>query len=403
MKTLRIGRNNSRRLFAITLVALIAVAGCRDEQTLPPDKLEILDGGTLILKQNELPSKPVRIEVLSDYQPGLLGGKGTRKPCGQVGIRVRALDARLTFAATDASGVPNPDALRLSETVLVSDWGGQVRVYPVATGDGGTLLYTATVVNAANRSEILKKEKPIAATLVVHSGLSINSPKQIAAGSDSAQPLTVAVLQDDGQPRTGIDVLFRLPHTEDGVLTGGRTRTDEDGTASVGFKAGKDTGKSIVDVQIAGYDTLSIPIYRFDATGIIIGVLAGLAIFLYGMKAMSDGLKDAAGERIRRILKALTHNRWIGLDVGTLVTAAIQSSSGMTVMVVGFVNAGLMQLQQAIALIIGSNIGTTVTAQLISFKIEKIALPAVAIGVLISFFSKSQQKKTVGKIIIGFG
>ncbi|MFH1377847.1 MAG: Na/Pi cotransporter family protein [Planctomycetota bacterium] len=393
------------RLSCLTVLflSLGVLIGCQNDQSLQPDKIEILENGTLIVKQNDAPVHPVRIEVLSDYQPGLLGGKGSRKPCERVGVLFKSKDARLTFSTSCATGAETDNGLYLSETLLVTDLGGQVRVFPVATGAGGTLLYTATVVNASDRSEILKGGKPIRATLAVHSGLSIDAPRQLASDSTSVQPIAVRAYLEDGRPAADIGVLFRLAHPEDGALTGGRAATDADGLASCGFKSGKDTGKSVVDVQIDGYDVFSVTVFRFDTLGIVIGVLAGLAIFLYGMKAMSDGLKDAAGDRIRRILQMLTQNRWIGLAVGVVVTGLIQSSSGMTVMVVGFVNAGLMQLQQAIALIIGSNIGTTVTAQLISFKIEKVALPAIAVGVLIYFFSKSRQTQTYGKVIIGFG
>jgi len=104
---------------------------------------------------------------------------------------------------------------------------------------------------------------------------------------------------------------------------------------------------------------------------LIFGLVGGLGLFLYGMKTMSEGLQKVAGDRMRKILSALTTNRIMGALVGLAVTAIIQSSSATTVMVVGFVNAGLMSLLQAIGVVLGANIGTTVTAQLIAFKITK--------------------------------
>ena len=136
---------------------------------------------------------------------------------------------------------------------------------------------------------------------------------------------------------------------------------------------------------------------------IIFGVLGGLAIFIYGMNLMSDGLKKAAGERMRRILETLTSNPIMGVIVGALVTAVFQSSSATTVMMVGFVNARLMTLPQAIGVIMGANIGTTITAQLIAFKIGNYAYLIAAIGFVFFFFFKRRNIKYLGQIIFGFG
>jgi phosphate:Na+ symporter len=133
------------------------------------------------------------------------------------------------------------------------------------------------------------------------------------------------------------------------------------------------------------------------------GLLGGLGMFLYGMKLMSEGLQKIAGDRMRRILGALTDNRLVGMLVGMTVTALIQSSTATTVMVVGFVNAGLMSLLQAIGVVIGANLGTTVTAQLIAFKIAKYALPAIGIGVGLRLFSRQSRWQQVGEVILGVG
>jgi phosphate:Na+ symporter len=136
---------------------------------------------------------------------------------------------------------------------------------------------------------------------------------------------------------------------------------------------------------------------------LIFGVLGGLGLFLFGMKIMSEGLQKIAGSRMRKILGALTNNRLVGTLVGVAVTVIIQSSSATTVMVVGFVNAGLMSLVQAIGVILGANIGTTVTAQLIAFKVTKYALPAIGIGVGFKLFSKNKKWSYIGEILLGFG
>lgn len=136
---------------------------------------------------------------------------------------------------------------------------------------------------------------------------------------------------------------------------------------------------------------------------LIFGLMGGLGLFLFGMKIMSEGLQKIAGSRMRKILSALTNNRIVGTLVGIAVTAMIQSSSATTVMVVGFVNAGLMSLVQSIGIILGANIGTTVTAQLIAFKITKYALPAIGIGAGFKLFTKNKKWSYFGEILLGFG
>ena len=116
---------------------------------------------------------------------------------------------------------------------------------------------------------------------------------------------------------------------------------------------------------------------------IALPVLGGLGLFLYGMNIMGTGLQKAAGEKLKKLIEVLTNNRLMGVVVGALVTMVIQSSSATTVMVIGFVNAGLMSLYQAAGVIMGANIGTTVTAQLIAFKLTDYAPLAVAIGCLL--------------------
>ncbi|NMD32853.1 MAG: Na/Pi cotransporter family protein, partial [Firmicutes bacterium] len=131
--------------------------------------------------------------------------------------------------------------------------------------------------------------------------------------------------------------------------------------------------------------------------------VGGLGLFLFGIQMMATGMQKAAGDRLRRILEVLTTRPIIGVLTGILITVLIQSSSATTVMVVGFANAGLINLSQAISVIIGANIGTTVTAQIISFKIENIAFPVIGLGALIIFFSKRKQYRYLGEALLGFG
>ncbi|MBU3111878.1 Na/Pi cotransporter family protein [Clostridium lacusfryxellense] len=135
----------------------------------------------------------------------------------------------------------------------------------------------------------------------------------------------------------------------------------------------------------------------------IFGLLGGLGLFVYGMKLMGDGLQKAAGEKLKRLLEVLTSNRFLAVIVGAGVTAIIQSSSATTVMTIGFVNAGLMNLFQAAGVIMGANIGTTMTAQLIAFKLSDIAPLILALGAGLVMFSKKKKTKDIGEIVLGFG
>lgn len=134
-----------------------------------------------------------------------------------------------------------------------------------------------------------------------------------------------------------------------------------------------------------------------------IGVFGGLGLFLFGMTMMGTALQKVAGNKMERIIELLTRNRFIAVLVGMFVTAIIQSSSVTTVMVVGFVNAGIMKLTQAVGIIMGANIGTTITGQLVSFDLEKFAPLTIGVGVFVWLITKDDRKKNIAEIFIGFG
>ena len=140
-----------------------------------------------------------------------------------------------------------------------------------------------------------------------------------------------------------------------------------------------------------------------EAVKIIFGLLGGLAIFIYGMNLMSEGLQKAAGEKMRSILGILTKNPVIGVLAGALTTAVLQSSSATTVMAIGFVSAGLMTLKQAISVVLGANIGTTITAQLIAFDIREFIFPIIVVGFILYFFFKKEIIKNIGQTVFAFG
>jgi phosphate:Na+ symporter len=140
---------------------------------------------------------------------------------------------------------------------------------------------------------------------------------------------------------------------------------------------------------------------------VIFGTVGGLGLFLFGMGLMSDSLKKVAGQKLRKLLTALTKRRIIAVLIGALTTCLIQSSSATTVMTVGFVNAGLLTLKQGLCVVLGANVGTTFTAWLVSglavFKITTYSLPAIGVGFLIQMLGRSQRTRNIGSVVLGFG
>jgi phosphate:Na+ symporter len=136
---------------------------------------------------------------------------------------------------------------------------------------------------------------------------------------------------------------------------------------------------------------------------LIFGIFGGLGLFVYGIHIMGDGLQRVASDKFRNVLKALTSNPIKGVLVGAGITALIQSSSATTVLVVGFVNAGLMTLSQSLGVIFGANVGTTITAQIIAFKLTDYALPIIGIGMILYVFASKRFWKFLGLFCLGFG
>ncbi|MCD4706499.1 MAG: Na/Pi cotransporter family protein [Candidatus Sabulitectum sp.] len=183
-------------------------------------------------------------------------------------------------------------------------------------------------------------------------------------------------------------------------------QTDENGIARVDIELGK-MGEVVITAILFdddGHQFMStFDIVSLDIRAIVFQIIGGLAVFLIGMQMMSSNLQQVAGNRMKSILRTLTANRFMGVMAGALVTALIQSSSATTVITVSFVNSALMTLQQAVGVILGANIGTTITGQLIAFKITKFAFPMIAIGFAISSFSKNYKRQMWGKVLMGLG
>lgn len=215
----------------------------------------------------------------------------------------------------------------------------------------------------------------------------------------------VIITDDKGEPITGKDVFF-ITDDNDLVLADSLVVSDNMGKATTYARFGGSMGDYSVRV---GFSVDGVPFSEkffftaFDYKLLIFYLLGGLGLFLFGIRKISDTLKIIAGDRLKGILASITKNRFLGVGVGVLATCLLQSSSATTVMTIGFVNSSLLSLQQAIAVMIGANIGTTITAQIIAFRIGDFALPAIAIGAGLIIFGKKLSVRSWGNIIFGFG
>lgn len=226
------------------------------------------------------------------------------------------------------------------------------------------------------------------------------------------QGLMVKVLKN-GQPAANELVRFHLSNAagKNAEVSPLEGRTDKDGIIKATLRIGDAPGEYLVEAFHNGkLETPPIQIRTKALRGgwiffLVLGLFGGMAIFLFGMDVSSEGLQKAAGDKMRVILGKLTNTPVMGVLVGTVTTAAIQSSTATTVMVIGFVSSTLMTLKQAIGVIFGCNIGTTVTVQLIAFNINEYAPLLIALGFFVSviFGAKSQALKFGGEIIFGFG
>ena len=221
------------------------------------------------------------------------------------------------------------------------------------------------------------------------------------AGKTLAKEVGIRLTNGDGSARAGVPVYFtssKLKLGKEKVLT------DAKGEAKTAVTLAKNTGVYHVNVEIPDQKLRPIPlkVLGLDPLSLILNVLGGLALFVLGMEFMSNGLQKAAGEKMRTVLYLFSRNRFVAIIAGAVVTAVVQSSSASTVMVIGFVNAGLLNLVQSIGIIFGANIGTTITAQIVSLNIAAAAMPSIVIGLVMTFI-KWQKLRGWGEAVLGFG
>ena len=360
-------------------------------------------GDPTVKEENRVNVISVKLE--SERAQGLLGGKG--KAVGVPGV-----DVKVTVA--DGSDLTLYDAktgAELKDSVLTSDNGGILR-FKVKTGSklGDNYIIISTIPKPGEKAKT--KE------LRIVNGVALLGVKQTGTTGSTLEGVGVMLKDAKGKPIKGAKVYFRILDTPEKLIAKRKAKvkpiviTNDKGIAETTFKVGKKTGTYTLIVEVDGKDihTRAIEIEEYGLNiwgllsgGLIVSVLGGLAVFVFGMKLMGDGLQMVAGEKMKSILQFFAKNRFIAVIAGALVTGVIQSSSACTVMVVGFVNAGLLDLTQAIGIIFGANIGTTITAQMIAFKLSNLALPAIIVGLVVVMLSKKPAVKGWGQTFLGFG
>ena len=235
----------------------------------------------------------------------------------------------------------------------------------------------------------------------------------VTSGQEIPKPIRAQVYINDF-PKSGVPVEIKVllspdPNDKGNLFFKQRT-SNQKGIVEFNYSPGKTPGEYLLTLCLPDeQDQSDILIYKVTVRNsywwlmVVFGLLGGLGLFLFGINFMSEGLQHTAGNKMRSILGSLTNNRFAGLGIGAFVTTIIQSSSATSVMLISFVDSGLMKFKQSIAVIIGAALGTTITIQLVALNASQYALAFVAIGFLLSFFSKVHYIKHFGQIVTGLG
>jgi Na/Pi-cotransporter len=382
-------RKITQIFIAAAIASLFLISGCKRYEETKVDKIHIVQGDNQCALPGTECKKDLIIELQGPKVKGVLGGKGNRYPVS--GVKVK-------FEPVMGS------SLIVVPAVAESDSGGGVRV-KIKTGKDLGDQYLKVIPEGSKKTKIIR----------VINGVSIDGDYQEGyVGTSLKKPISIKVVDSAGAPVKGAPVFFHVSDSPEKRKVKASVKkeevlTNEQGIAETQFKFGAKTGEYKVTAEVMDKSRgifirgIEISEMGLDLSGLIFTVLGGLAIFIYGMKLMSDGLQLVAGAKMKTILHFFTSNRFAAILAGTLVTAVIQSSSACTVMVIGFVNAGLLNLTQAIGIVFGANIGTTVTAQMISFKLGWLSLPAIILGLLVMMLAKQTFIKGWGRTVFGFG
>ncbi len=379
------------RLFGLMCACflLLAAAGCgRSDEKLTLDKIRVVHGGNQCALPGEKYEEKLIVELQGPERYNMFGAVSRRSLSNE----------KVLFTLVDNSD------LVLSATEGVSNAGGEVAIDVTAGKVIGDQYLKAIPVKYPEKS----------VTVRFVSGIKIYGGRQEGIANQFLQePVKILVVSEEGKPLADVPVYFNPGDGTDAsrrpVLSNSYAVTNAEGFAETSIKVGEETGTYRINAEIADRNrNIFIRGVRVDVLGLsymslIVNVLGGLALFIFGMKLMSDGLEQVAGNRMKSILQFFARNRFVAVGAGTAVTAVIQSSSATSVMVIGFVNAGLLNLVQAIGIVLGADIGTTVTAQIISMNLSMLALPAIIIGTGMVVFGGKKAFKGWGMAILGFG
>ncbi|HOK09978.1 MAG TPA: Na/Pi symporter [Candidatus Hydrogenedens sp.] len=394
----------SLRVFSMAILLftllIFVFTGC-DSGSLSPERVvpdEYASGDNQVCMHGETLPQPFRVTVESAIQKGLLGGEGGRKGIGGVRVLFRVLNED-TGAVFTKTNQPKAE--------VITDAGGSASALLKLGNWCGDIWVEASLPDFPN-------VKPARLRAIGGVEKILSSKESVAGGTIDS--FGVRLVNSDGSPAKGVEVFFRVEGSSKGAsVKNTHILTDDEGKAVTSWKLGNETGINYASIEIRDTRPDITPRDRFDTRslefkvmgmnkwGLLVTLLGGLAVFIYGMTLMSSGIQLAADRKLKAILQFMTQNRVTALLAGTITTALVQSSSATTVMTVGFVNAGMLSSKQAIGVIYGANIGTTVTAQLIAFRLETLSLPAIAIGFIMMWIPKNAKVKAFGQAILGFG
>ncbi len=371
---------------AAALLLLTTSCG-KENQNVAVDRIRVQEGENQCSLPGEPFQKYLRIEAFGKPAKNFFGKETSRPSSG----------AEVRFASASGSD------LVVKPSIVKTDSTGSAYVSVTAGKKIGD-----------NYLEIIPADAPDKKVRVRYIvGMKVTGSHQEGrTGQNLAEPLTVELRDSENKPAANVPVYFTISGPE--KKSSGKIRTENavtgpDGKISTGIQLGKKSGVYSVGIEVAdprkNYFIREIrqPVFALDAVTLVITVIGGLTFFVFGMKMMGDGLMKVAGENMKRILQFFSKTSLVAILAGTVVTAFTQSSSATTVMVVGFINAGLLSLQQSIGIIFGANIGTTVTAQIISFNLTALALPAIALGFFATLLSKRRVVAGWGESVFGFG
>ncbi len=373
------------RYLALAILLVSLAAGCSRKPETTPEVLQIKSGDAQFGEKGALSSQMVEIEVLGPDRRRA----GGRREVPEIRVRI----------------TPDDDTEGKEAIEGVTDITGVVRTNVPMGNVFGDRYFTVTCPDFPDRV------KPIQFRVIA--GVSVTGAMQeTIAGNELPEPIAVKVDGPNGL-EAGVPVYFSITSgSSKASLTNVEALTDSNGIARTQLITDSSyTGTYIVNAEVGLKDKAGCYLTRgvhigelaMNRCNLAIALLGGLAFFIFGMTMMSDGLQLLAGARLKNTLQMFTGHRINAILAGLGITALIQSSSATSVMVVGFVNAGLLNLQQGLGVVMGAAIGTTVTSQMVSFNLDVLALPAVIIGVIMLVMAKKSTTRGAAETLFGFG